>query len=220
LRLDVAQEGAFDGKENMRRDRDLLNRIGDFDLVCRVYSWEGPWVSLGKFQDPARDLFPDSVVPYVIRPTGGKAVFHGHDATIGLAASLSAIDCGQRELKKAYQAVIGPIVSALNECGLHAALAGGTQFASKGPRTADCFAFNSPNDIVDLHSGKKVCGCALHLTAEAVLLQASIPRGTPLIDPRSAIRESSDYVGVEWDVSRFPEALERALRYNIANVPA
>lgn len=79
------------------------------------------------------------------------------------------------------------------------------------PRSADCFLGVSRNDIVDLLTGLKVCGCAFRMTKRAVLLQASIPAGTPLVDPALIFAEPSTIVAPEWGADRFPEAFALAL---------
>lgn len=216
--MTVRLDPAADGPTNMRLDLELLQLAEGGELSGRVYSWRGPWVSLGKFQRPEVDLI--GPIQYVIRPTGGKAVLHGHDSTIGLAAPLEILGCTARDVKKAYRCISKPIVEALRRCGLESALAEETRFVGSGLKTADCFAFNSPNDIVDERTGKKVCGCALMLTQTAVLLQASIPNGKPVVDPTSVLREASDYIGPEWDASGLAGALEEALRYNNLHVRA
>lgn len=212
----VRSEPPMSGPANMAADIALIEVAEAGEVAARVYAWEGPWVSLGKFQSPDVDLI--GPIPHVIRPTGGKAVLHGHDATIGLAVPLGMLDCTSRDVKKAYRSVSVPIVAALRACGLNAKLAEETRFVGTGARTADCFAFNSPNDIVDADTGKKVCGCALVLSHSTLLLQASIPCGEPLIDPRTVLRQASDYIGSEWDTTTFPDALEQALRYNFPHV--
>lgn len=209
-----------DGFTNMARDEALLLQAEHGAVVARVYSWDGPWVSLGKFQNPERDLLPGTTVPHVRRPTGGKAVLHGHDATIALAMPLASIDCTFRDVKRAYRAVIEPITKALNLCGLAAVLAEETSHVNRGRRTADCFAFNSANDVVDPVTGQKLCGCALKLTDLAVLVQASIPNGHPLVDPKTVLREASLNTGPEWDASHLRDALEQSLRYNFDHVSA
>lgn len=204
----------------MARDEALLLRAEIGAVVARVYSWDGPWVSLGKYQNPERDLLPGTVVPHVFRPTGGKAVLHGHDSTIGLAVPLASIDCTSRDVKRAYRAVIDPITKALNLCGLAAALAEETIHVNRGQRTADCFAFNSANDVVDPATGRKLCGCALKLTDRAVLVQASIPNGQPLVDPTTVLRDAGPNIGPVWDAGYLRDALEESLRYNFDHVTA
>jgi lipoate-protein ligase A len=167
----VALELAVDGIENMRRDVALLDEAEAGKPGARVYTWDGPWMSLGRFQrvDEAQ------TVPTVVRPTGGKAVPHGSDVTVSLAIPLTDLGLNSRAVKEAYRQLAKPIIAAMRACGTLAVLAERTRFSGRGQRTFDCFAFNSPNDIVDERTGKKICGCALRLTDAAVLLQASIP---------------------------------------------
>ena len=70
---------------------------------------------------------------------------------------------------------------------------------------------SSPNDVVDELTGLKVCGCALRLTERAVLVQASLPNGKPLVPPETVIRNAA-LTYREWDSRGFAPALERALR--------
>ena len=217
MRIEVRNDQPADGPNNMDLDRALLASSGNGGLEARVYSWAGPWISLGRFQSPDRDLLSQAI-PFVMRPTGGKAVLHGHDATVALAAPLAGIGCSPRDVKRAYRCICRPLVSALRSCGLDATLAEETAYVGSGIKTSDCFAFNSPNDVVNPATGKKVCGCALLLTESSVLVQASIPCGEPSIDPKSILREASDYVGPRWDRSKLAAALDEALRYNFAHV--
>ena len=202
-----------DGPTNMARDRELLAHAEQGEPGCRVYVWEGPWISLGSNQNPQQDLLDVNLVPWVMRPTGGKAVLHGNDVTVGLALPLALVQgANVRSLKSIYGAIAKPLIKALNDCGLPAALAEETRFSGRGPKSADCFAHVSPNDIVHRELGFKLCGCALRLTATAVLVQASIPNGRPLIDPQElfAIPQTAEFV--KWDDGRFADALEEAIR--------
>lgn len=208
--LTFTVEGRLDGVTNMRRDLELLRFAEEGAAGCRVYGWEGPWVSLGRFQTPEKDLVAPDQTNWVSRPTGGKAVLHGHDVTVGLALPLAFLPAERRSLKHAYRAVVGPLADAMRACGVPARLAEETKFAGKGERTADCFAFSSPNDVVDERTGLKVCGCALRLTASAVLVQASLPNGRPLVRPETVIRNAALSYR-EWDASCFAPALQEAL---------
>ncbi|MEA2553504.1 MAG: lipoyl(octanoyl) transferase [Fimbriimonadaceae bacterium] len=193
---------------NMRLDEDLLKSAELGVAGCRVYSWTEPWITLGKFQSPEKDLMPGSDVPWVLRPTGGKAVLHGHDITVGFAMPLAG---SSRSLRAVYRAMADPLICALRECGLPAALGENTRFSGRGPRVADCFAYLSANDIVDERTGQKVCGCALKVTRTAALVQASIPAGRPLVDPATVIVGGKALVGPPWDSERFAQALQKAL---------
>lgn len=202
----------------MAQDLELLDPSRNGIIAGRVYSWICPWVSLGKFQRPEEVMAAS--LPYVLRPTGGKAVYHGHDVTVGLAVPLSAIDCTERDIKKAYRSICKPLIDALNRCGMTANLAEETKHVGRGSKTEDCFAFNSPNDIVDIYTGKKVCGCALLMTPHSVLIQASIPNQKPKLPAKFVIHGAAEWSGVSYDLSQLAEHLEEALRYNFSNVPA
>lgn len=205
VRLDLPA----DGPANMAADAVLLDTG---QVAGRVYSWTSVWVTLGRYQRPETALVEGCSVPWVMRPTGGKAVLHGHDVTVGLAVPLSALGLpeGSRRLGDVYRAVVGPMVAALGDCGVPAALAETTPFVRSAGKVADCFAHVSPNDIVG-PDGRKVCGCALKLTATAVLVQASIPAGPPLVDPATVYVAPSREKWSALSAERFAEALDREL---------
>lgn len=176
----------LDGNVNMAEDSRLLTLAEQGGVYARIYSWDGPWVSLGRFQDSIRALKNPNLIPWVKRPTGGKAVLHGHDTTVTIAASLRYLDIhpdDARRVSSVYRSIVEPLVGALCAAGIPAILAEQTKFVRNAGHTADCFAHVSPNDVVDPDTGAKVCGCALRLTEHAVLLQTSIPLTRPLIDP-------------------------------------
>ena len=218
----------FDGQFNMAADARLFARAEQGAPGWRVYGWDGPWVSLGCYQDPKRDLLDPELVPWVMRPTGGKAVLHGHDVTVGLAlplgllSRLSSIDEEKlaRSLRVVYRLALAPIVDALRTCGQPAILgeelpAKRTQ--SKAGRVADCFAVVSANDVVHEKTGMKVCGCALKLTHKAVLVQASIPATAPLIDPRKVFARPSTIPLSPWGHENFPHAFKEAMEQMMSN---
>ena len=216
------QDPAGDGPTNMARDLALLESP---EPTCRLYEWESVWVTLGHFQSASRDLVDPKSFPWIVRPTGGKAVLHGHDWTVGLAVPLRClaneewtVERLSRSVRQVYRQVISPLVNAFRQCGLNAALAEKTAFVG-GERVADCFSHISPNDIVDAQTGVKVCGCALKLAPNAVLVQASIPKLPPLVSPAAVIREAEAMLVNEWRHEEFPRALEEALEGGFRSHP-
>jgi len=185
-KVNVWDDGVNDGVTNMSRDADLIEPAIAGQGSCRVYEWDGPWVSLGCSQVPELSLVKGCSVPYVLRPTGGKSVLHGHDLTVGIAMPVS-ID--PREVKAIYRGIVPILVGALNRVGIVAALAEETPFVRGAGKVADCFAHVSANDIVDPINGTKVCGCALRVVSGAVLVQASIPIGIPTVDPTNVFND-------------------------------
>ncbi len=198
----------------MARDRELFEAAESGVVGARVYSWDGPWVSLGKSQQPQRALVDQCPVPWVSRPTGGKAVLHGHDVTLGLALPLTALglEPGRRSVAEVYRPVVKLIVSALQDCGVAVALGEETRFVADHGPTADCFAHVAPNDVVRPDTGQKVCGCALRMSQTAVLVQASIPAGRPLVDPATVFNTPAPVSWVALEAAQFAGALEELLR--------
>lgn len=190
-----------DGPTNMALDAALL-QAGE---GWRVYRWDGPWVSLGQFQRPEKALVP-GWNRWCVRPTGGRAVLHGHDLTFAYAL---AHGDDSRNVKALYRRLIAPLVEALNGCGLGCRLAETTRYVGRGRESEDCFAFRSPNDVVCPDTGAKVCGCAVRITDTAALLQASIPIGPPLAV--GAIVGWRPQVCRAWESDAFEDAIARAM---------
>lgn len=209
----VVLDGDHDGPTNMGRDAALFERAEEGTPGGRVYGWRGVWVSLGRFQSASRAVKPGSV-PTVQRPTGGKAVLHGHDVTVGLAVPLTQLGLAEgrrRSVGAVYRAVADLVLPCLRQAGIPAELGEKTTYVRDRKHVSDCFAVVSPNDIVDPATGQKVCGCALRIGESAVLLQASIPVRRPLIDPGEVF---DDPAPVSWralDAPTLAKGLDLAL---------
>lgn len=169
----------------MQKDVDLWSIARSAGFHGRVYTWDGPWLSIGRNQTLSTAILPGAPVQTVIRPTGGKAVLHGHDLTVALAGSLDDLGIpDSRRIKDIYRAAISPLVNALNSAGIDAVLAESLGIPEKQRKgRMDCFAHVSPNDVVLANTGAKICGCALIVDDRAFLAQISIPAQTPLVDP-------------------------------------
>lgn len=211
---------ACDGHDAMRRD---IRMLEEGRLAAWLYTWKGPWVSLGLSQSESRDLRPGHRVPVTRRPTGGRAVLHGHDLTLGLVCPLSNLArIGEdsyglsRSIRAVYRRIIEPIRLALVDSGLPADLGENTRFAKSSGRSADCFATASPNDLVCSDTGQKICGVALKLTERAVLVQASIPVGPPLVDPASLFVRPAPVAWIDLDFGQFCRALGHQLGMTLA----
>jgi lipoate-protein ligase A len=190
-----------DGPTNMALDEAMLL---EGSLAARLYEWEGIWVSLGRFQRADLDVVEG--VRWVRRPTGGRAVLHGHDWTVAIVFPLELLGVDGR-LKAVYAAMARPLIAALRGCGVKAMLGEDSGSVNRGLKVADCFAHVAPNDIVD-EEGNKVCGCALKLTQTHVLVQASVPKREPLVDPGDYIVGARRERLREWDHDRFPIVLQ------------
>lgn len=212
MKFEVWDDGVWAGDENMCMDWDLLQEC-ESSWQARVYGWEGNWVSLGRFQKKEGVLRKRCRLPYVIRPTGGKAVLHGHDVTLGMAVGLGVLGLDGRRIKPIYRAVVGPIVTALRACHVPAVLAEETPFARGKSKVGDCFAHVSANDVVLEGTGEKICGCALRISDGAVLVQASIPVMVPGIDPKEVFEEAAVVtIGGSFGRAEFVAGLVEALQ--------
>ncbi len=208
-----SDSGVFGAEENMQRDTELASRAEEGEGAWRLYTWLRPSVSLGRFQSAERALLPgaDALVEVVQRPTGGKAVLHGHDLTLGVALPLELFGLtGTRDVARVYRLLIEPIVLALQSCGAEVELAERTRWVRSAGHVADCFAHIAPNDVINPQTGQKVVGCALRLTERAVLLQASLPQGEPRVDPRLIFARPNLVPGIQVEAERFQWELASA----------
>ncbi|MBS2033502.1 lipoate--protein ligase family protein [bacterium] len=70
-------DGPRAGPWNMAADSFLLDSARTPTL--RLYQWDGPWLSLGYAQKPV-----PAEIPWVRRPSGGRAVLHHHEITYAI----------------------------------------------------------------------------------------------------------------------------------------
>lgn len=170
--------------------------------AARVYTWDGPWVTLGRFQKPERSV--TGGVSWTKRPTGGKAVLHGHDVVVAVVLPVQE----RVALADIYARSVAPMLQAVRDCGVEAFFAATEKTETAGP---NCFAAKGVFDVVDV-SGRKIAGCALRVTETAALLQASLPIASPLVLPSSAILGSEDVSYIPGYVGNLVEALAVAYR--------
>ena len=138
----------------------------------RLYSWAGPWLSLGYHQRhlPAAwlALAEQGQIGLVRRPSGGRAVLHGGSLTYALIQPNPAQD-----RRKAYRHHCRWLQRAFAELGLPLDFGSGRAAAGGG----SCFARASAADLVHGNGAKRI-GSA-QLWRRGVLLQ----HGSLLIDP-------------------------------------
>jgi len=164
-------------RHNMTVDAALLSGIreGRQTLpIVRLYQWDRRSVSIGRLQpeEPVGLLYPD--LPCVRRPTGGRAVFHGADLTITVAARADWLpdDLG-RTVLSSYRLLMAGVVTALAEAGI------ATRSGDEKPRgsrgSLHCFELAAGCDLVDTRSGRKLVGSAQRREGAALLQQMSLP---------------------------------------------
>ena len=160
---------------NMAADAALLSALAAAEgpAAVRVYFWDRPSVSIGRLQaeEPVRALFPG--LPVVRRPTGGRAVRHGSDLTIAVAARLEHLPESSRSVMESHHLLTGAVLRALQACGIGAVFGG---CAVRDQRqVVDCFALSAACDLIDGQTGQKLVGSAQRRDGAALLQQMSVP---------------------------------------------
>jgi lipoate-protein ligase A len=159
------------GWANMAIDQDLLDRaelLGESWL--RLYAWKPHCLSFGRHEPATRRYDAERIaalgIDTVRRPTGGRAVWHGHELTYAVAAP------GPRfgSLQEAYLEIHDMIGEALGELGIDAVLA-----SSRRAVPLDAGAcFSQPTGGEVLVGGRKVVGSAQLRQGGALLQHGSI----------------------------------------------
>ena len=142
------------------------------EACLRLYSWTGPWLSLGFHQRHVPNawlaLAVAGQIGLVRRPSGGRAVLHGGSLTYALIQPNPGKDRSQ-----AYRHHCRWLQRAFAELGLPLSFGAGRTSGASG----SCFARASAADLVHGNGAKRI-GSA-QLWRRGVLLQ----HGSLLIDP-------------------------------------
>lgn len=179
-------DGAHDAPANMLRDATLLaaGARADREPVLRLFRFAPPGITLGRSQEPARELDLGRCVrdgvKWAVRPTGGRAIFHAEEWTYSLAAAISHPEWGGT-LRRAYERTSWLVLASLRRLGVPAELAPRAERrGAERPRTPagaapPCFASIARHEIV--LAGRKLVGSAQRRTAHALLQQGSVLLG-------------------------------------------
>jgi len=188
--------GPLSGPDNMAIDEAMLEShlAGDTPPTLRVYGWQPPAVSLGRFQraDSSLDLAAcrDLGIDVVRRPTGGRAILHtAEEATFSLVVSAARL--GTTGVMDSYRVLAGGIIAALRSLGLDARLVERSSPApSRSVHDPACFAVKARCDLVV--GASKLVGSAQVQRHGIILQQNSLPLRIRLDDWRAVFRRSSD----------------------------
>jgi lipoate-protein ligase A len=172
--------GPLDGAANMAVDEALL---ACFDPeksqpLLRIYGWEPPALSLGRFQKSAevldRERCGRARVPVVRRITGGGVIYHTGEITYSLVCAPSHIPPAV-SIRESFRVLTSFLIRFYDKIGLDARYAvdhfpAGTKL---GERTGFCFAGKENYDIVI--DGKKIGGNAQRRLKDVIFQHGSIP---------------------------------------------
>ena len=176
----VIDTGPCCGRENMAVDEALF-RCFDPAVsrpVLRLYGWQPPALSLGRFQKAGDDLDlarcrADNLT-VVRRITGGGAIWHADELTYSLVCTPSQIPPAA-SVKDSFRVLTAFLLGFYHALGLQAGYAVDLAPAGSrlGQRTPLCFAGKESYDI--MLQGRKIGGNAQRRSREIIFQHGSIP---------------------------------------------
>lgn len=191
--LRVLDTGAHPPAWNMAFDEVLLGAGGPPTL--RLYRWDPPGLSLGRFQTSAAFAGVPGPHRLVRRRTGGGAIYHDDEITFALTLDAEILP---GDVAGSYALLHRAVQQALAAVGVATELVPGTAAPTGRSKTDWCFARPGPHDLVLTANGRKLVGSAQRRVREprprvlhhgSLVLQA--PTATPfcasvgdVIDPR------------------------------------
>lgn len=170
----VLSDPPMPGFENMARDHALAEELEAGHAVLRLYRWDRPTVSLGRNEPGKRsydtDRARESGIPFVRRPTGGRAVLHSDELTYAVVAPLRALG----RLREVYERVNEGLMIGLRALGADVELASSSGAASR-PDAGPCFRKPAGGEVTA--GGRKLIGSAQARIGDGFLQHGSLILG-------------------------------------------
>jgi len=168
------------GAENMAIDEALLRLFDPYSSlpIVRLYSWNPPALSLGRFQKAAEVLDLNRCtaegVTIVRRVTGGGVIYHADELTYSLICKPDQIPAAN-SVKDSFRVLTGFLLSFYRTLGLDASYAGDAASEGRriGERTPFCFAGRESYDVII--NGNKIGGNAQRRLKKVIFQHGSIP---------------------------------------------
>ena len=168
------------GAENMAIDEALLRSFDPESSlpVLRLYGWNPPALSLGRFQKASEVLDLECCradgVAIVRRVTGGGVIYHADELTYSLVCAPGQIPPAS-SIKDSFRVLTGFLLSFYRSLGIDAAYAtdAAPEGTRLGERTAFCFAGKESFDIIA--GGRKIGGNAQRRLKGTIFQHGSIP---------------------------------------------
>ncbi len=169
------------GVYNMAVDEELLARAqaGADRPVLRLYVWQPPAVSLGRFQKSETAVNAEACkrlgFDIVRRITGGRAVLHDKELTYSIIARTDN-PLFTSTMLGTYKVIADGLLAGLRNLGIPAELvARGSRHAERVDKNArDAACFSSPSWYELLVHGRKIVGSAQRRVSGAFLQHGSI----------------------------------------------
>lgn len=185
----------LDGPGNMALDEALLSTFDPCGSlpVFRLYGWDPPAISFGRFQDPAGTLDPakcrESGVMAVRRITAGGIIYHADEITYSIVCGEDFVP-GGHSVKESFEKLCGFLLLTYRKLGLAVGFAkdGNTSGVGLGRRTPLCFAGREEYDIIV--DGRKIGGNAQRRKRGVIFQHGSIPLANCLAEGLACVREN------------------------------
>ena len=169
------------GAYNMAVDEELLARAqaGETTPMLRLYSWDPPTVSIGRFQKIGTAVDVEACrrrgIDIVRRVTGGRAVLHNQELTYSIIARTDD-PLFPTNVHGTYKIIAAGLLQGLRNLGIPA------EMVSRSSRhaalvkkdTKDPACFSSPSWYEILVHGRKIIGSAQRRLSGAFLQHGSI----------------------------------------------
>ena len=204
---------------NMAVDEALLRSYKEDDRpILRLYQWEEPALSLGRFSDPEKTLNRERIqtnnISCTRRITGGGILVHGGDISYSLIVPRTFF--GNRSIKEGYRYLCSFLICFYRHLGLDASFACDQQFTEKHSKV--CLAGTEAYDI--MIDGRKIGGNAQRHTRQTILQHGTIPLTLAreyfeaLFLENSGLTEAAtlEDLGIDMSYHAFTESLEEAFK--------
>ena len=169
-------------KFNMDFDKAMMESLGRnrLEQLWRVYDWNPAAISLGKNQKIEQVINLEHTskagLDIVIRPTGGRAIYHKNDICISLAGLLSLDEVGGSSAQVIYNKFAHMLARFFDNLNIKTSLARGTRLDQEfrtGKGKLPCFLSATPYELVS-QERKKLAGIALFVGKDRYLVQSSV----------------------------------------------
>jgi len=166
-------DGGLRGCSNMARDEALAVGVaGGAPPALRVYRFEPPAISIGRFQEIRREIdlktCRQAGVEVVRRPTGGLAILHADDFTYSV--TIPSGDVGMAAKEQCFKGVAAGILESLRRVGVNARL---SRHGDIGEATS-IWCLQSAFGIDLELDGRKICGSAQRMSPRAILQHGTL----------------------------------------------
>ena len=177
----LIDSGPNSGAFNMAEDEKLLEQAATEAAgpLLRLYTWDPPAVSLGRFQIMETAVRPEACaklgINIVRRVTGGRAVLHNQELTYSVVARTDD-PLFPNDVLGTYKVIAAGLLAGLGNLGIHAEMVSRSNrhavLVKKDAKDPSCFS--SPSWYEILVKGKKIIGSAQRRVPGAFLQHGSI----------------------------------------------